>query len=109
MKTMRHGDVLVQQVNTIPAKAKRIKPGPRGYVIAEGEATGHAHVIADTPDVELYEMDGTLYCRVLAPVQFQHEEHCRTAVGDVPTIPPGTYRFPKQRVFDSGLARRVVD
>lgn len=109
-KMYRHGDVFVQYVNTIPSDARRVEPGPRGYVIAEGEATGHAHTLEATPDVEMYEKDGTLYCRVLAPVPFLHEEHNLTkGTQQVPTLAPGIYTFPGQRTWDSGSIRKVVD
>lgn len=105
----RHGDVLALRIDKIPAKAKRVTPGPRGYVIAEGEATGHAHTIEATSDVEMYERGGVLYMRVLAPTLLLHEQHCRTQTGALPIIAPGVYALPGQLVWDVGTARRVLD
>ena len=70
----QHGDVLIKKVEKIPSSAKRKRPSNRGNVLADGEATGHAHVM--TPDkTELYEDDGTLYLTVKESTPVTHEEH----------------------------------
>jgi len=71
---VRQGDVLLHPIERLPEGAVRVKVSGR-IVLAEGEATGHAHVIEQTDDVELYERDGVLYLRVLAVVPVLHEEH----------------------------------
>lgn len=67
------GDVFFTKANKIPESATAVARTPRGYIIAEGEATGHAHVVDDA--VELYEKDGTLYLRTSKTVEVRHEEH----------------------------------
>ena len=67
------GDVFFKKSRKIPEGALRIDRKNRGYVIAEGEATGHAHVIKE--DVELYEKNGTLYLKTASNVDVVHEEH----------------------------------
>ena len=54
--THRQGDVgLIKLTEGLPATAKRVeKNDKRGVVLAEGEATGHYHVIADKEAVEVY-------------------------------------------------------
>ena len=52
---------------------KKIKRSGRGYVIAEGEATGHAHTIAD--EVELYQDGDVKKLKMDKPVTVRHEEH----------------------------------
>lgn len=106
MRQIQQGDVLLQQVRAFPAKATVRKPGARGHVLAEGEATGHAHVIAAVEGLELREgPDGTLYARIPSPVSLTHDEHHPV------TIPPGVYRVGKVREWDhfAEEARDVVD
>lgn len=67
------GDVFFTQAEALPDGAKAVERTLRGYVIAEGEATGHAHVVLD--DIELYEKDGVLYLRTETEIQVKHEEH----------------------------------
>lgn len=61
------GDVFLFQ-GKVPEGAKLL-PHRR---LAEGEATGHAHV-ADCG--ELYEAEGVLYLKTLEETTIQHEEH----------------------------------
>ena len=58
----RHGDVFIAAVVAIPDGAVR----RTGWVLAEGEATGHSHRIERPETVELYERDGMMYLRVVA-------------------------------------------
>lgn len=68
------GDVFFVEMD-IPKNAKRVQRTSRGLVLAEGEATGHAHVIMDG-GAELFEADGQLYLRVdNEEVPMKHEEH----------------------------------
>ena len=52
------GDILIKRTYKIPEDAKSFK-NRRGFVLAEGEATSHAHVIEDS--IEMYEKDGILF------------------------------------------------
>jgi len=103
---IQQGDVILVVVRDIPPDATRVQPGTRGYVLAEGEATGHAHTIEAAPNVELYERDGVLYLRVLeCPVPMRHEEH------DTAILAPRTYRVKRVREWDEFAeeARTVID
>lgn len=71
---VRQGDVLIHPVSEIPAGAKKVSPKGR-LVLAEGEVTGHAHVIEDLEGIDVYEKDGVLYMKALAPRPMVHEEH----------------------------------
>ncbi len=74
MKQLQQGDVLLQGVNSLPTGVRKVKKTNRGYVIAEGESTGHAHVI--TGDCEVYELDGVIYISTSdKSVNLVHEEH----------------------------------
>lgn len=97
----QQGDVILKAVDAMSETAI-----PRSSnIVAEGEATGHAHRINDA---ELYESpDGTIYVRVPggSSATLTHEEHAPQ------TIAPGLYRFTPVREYDhlTEEARRVVD
>jgi hypothetical protein len=59
------GDVFIVSAS-IPKGAKKVKKTKRGYVLAEGEATGHCHAV--TEEIEMYEKGGTLYLKNDKPV-----------------------------------------
>ncbi|MBF0344320.1 MAG: hypothetical protein HQL06_08830 [Nitrospirae bacterium] len=67
------GDVFLKQVKKLPTGVKRINEAGTGYVLAEGESTGHSHQINDA--VEVYEKGKTIYIHVEKPVALVHQEH----------------------------------
>ena len=73
----QQGDVLLQKITDLPLGLKPVSRKARGYVLADGEVTGHAHVI-DVAEggIELFE-DGTgrLFMQTDHPVTVKHEEH----------------------------------
>ncbi len=84
----------------------KIEPGKDGYVLAEGEATGHAHRIKDTAAVKaMFKLDRTLQWETVRPVKITHEEH-----GPV-EIPIGQYESGQVQEYDhySEEARNVAD
>lgn len=84
MKQLQQGDVLLQ-TSTLPNGCKKLQAGIRGYVIAEGEATGHAHCIEDLEGCDVYEKDGVMYIKTSKEVSVAHEEHLPI------TIPAGVW------------------
>ena len=102
---IRQGDVLLHAFDgDIPDGAKIVEPRNGRYVIAEGEATGHAHVITDTDSVTVAEKDGVLYLRVESEVPISHEEH------GIVTATPRVYTRPPQTEWSSAMEpRRVLD
>ena len=101
----QQGDVLIESVEEIPIDAKAVAAKPRGYVLAEGEHTGHAHVIDKVADIEFVEKDGMFYIKNKKSVSVTHEEH------NPITIPPGLWRVRGVREYDHFLedSRRVQD
>ena len=102
MKFYRHGDVVLTST-TIPKNATRSKNGR--LVLAEGEVTGHAHVI-DSPQAELWTADtDMLFLRVLADagVDLFHEEHATLK------IPPGDWQITRQREYAPDAPQYVAD
>ena len=105
---LRQGDVLlVPTDDDLPAEARPLSRTGGRVVLAEGEATGHAHAIRSSA-ATLVAADGERYLRVAAPVTLDHEEHAALQVA------PGVYRVVIQREYVppevSPVAfRRVVD
>lgn len=106
MKYYQQGDVIITPVDKIPDGLKK-KPD---YVLAEGEATGHHHVIDIDPLTEagldlLQDENGDLYLLTDKAVTVRHEEH------NPITIDPGQYKIGRVREYDhfAEEARRVVD
>lgn len=97
----QQGDVLIWE-DKIPSDATRRE----SRIIARGEATGHAHVV-ESEDVELFECDGTLYCRVISEkgATITHQEH-----GPV-VLPQGEFRFGivQEYDYDAAESRNVMD
>lgn len=98
------GDVFLVTCSKIPTGAKRVKESNRGYVLAEGEATGHAHCVVGS-GIEMYESEGTLFLKTNKPVEVKHEEHKPI------TIAPGTWKVGRVREYDAfeEEARNVRD
>ncbi len=70
----QQGDVILKLVSDIPKGANAITAKKRGYILAEGEVTGHAHVINDL-DTEVFEKDGVMFIRTSNIATITHEEH----------------------------------
>jgi len=75
MRQLQQGDVLLNQIKTLPKDAKQLKPKDKRYILADGEVTGHAHAIEALESIELYEVNDTLYLKVISPAPLIHEEH----------------------------------
>lgn len=93
----QQGDVLFFQVelsgDQLSDKARSVPRKERGLVVAEGEVTGHAHVIEEA-GARLYSLDEILYLVVDREVECVHEEH------DTVRLPPGTYQVGAVREVD---------
>lgn len=68
----RQGDVLIMEWDAMPEGVKKRE----GVVVAEGEATGHAHKFDNALSVSLYDgPDGDMYARLMDVSWLVHEEH----------------------------------
>jgi hypothetical protein len=99
---LQQGDVLLKSIESLP-KGKKVSRKARGYVLADGEVTGHAHVIED--EIILIEKDGTLFIGCKTDVTVKHEEH-----GQI-KIPAGNYEVGIVQEYDhfAEEARKVQD
>ena len=98
MKQYRHGDVYLEQVATPSRKGRQYQPS---NLIAEGEATGHAHRAVG--DFLLYQLNDVLYLRARKNTALIHEEHAR-----IP-LPPGTFKVTLQREWHAEGWSQVLD
>ena len=106
MRQQQHGDVLILEVTRLPKGAKLISPRDGKLILAEGEATGHAHAIVDTDcDVDVYRIGNVTFLHVRQPVEVVHEEHSTV------TLPPAVWRVSQVREYDHFReeSRRVMD
>jgi len=112
-KMYRQGDVLIIEKNDVDMKKmKAEKPIARNSVIlAEGEATGHAHRVSAQPkgkaEVAAYMMDQVLMLHVpkaIGKVTVTHEEH-----GPIELEADKVYEIRRQREYRGGEIRRVMD
>lgn len=100
MALYRHGDLLVQDAESIPKDAK-LTPH---LVLAEGELTGHSHRIAERDAAKLYETSQGLYLRVIADrATLVHQEHAAI------TLTAGIYQVWRQREYSPAEIRTVRD
>lgn len=103
----RQGDVLIRKVDALPEGLKEVPRDNRGrLVLAEGEVTGHAHVV-DCPDAvflatDLADLEGR-FLKIEADASVVHEEH------DTLTLAPGFYEVRRQREYASEAERYVAD
>jgi len=94
---IRHGDVLITKVDTMPDSVIQLKRKELAY----GEVTGHAHRI-DVGD--LFETkDGQLYLKVSELTRVSHEEH-KTI-----TLHPGIYHVTQKRQYTPDGWEKVRD
>jgi hypothetical protein len=101
---VQQGDVVVEGVEKIPDGSVEIQRGPDGFVLAEGEVTGHAHRVRD--DIKLFRApDGSMYLKADKPFTLLHEEH--KAI----TWVPGIFRVGRVREMDhlAEMERTVAD
>lgn len=111
----RQGDVVLEQETpgwaTIPDNAtRRTWPviGRRSVVLAHGEKSGHSHVLESTQDIDLYERDGTLYCRVAGESTLIQKVQEGEKGHDPIVIPAGDYKVVQQQEYDPALGYREV-
>ena len=98
----RQGDVLLKEVKVIPA-SKRLIPQKGRFVLAEGEATGHAHTISELDGTLSIDSEGRMFLRTEAGCELIHQEHEAIAVA------AGSYEVVRQREYTPQEIRNVAD
>ena len=99
----QQGDLLLKSVNDIPNDAIKKESTEKGFVLAEGEHTGHMHRILT--GIILYAVGAKLYLENLEKVKILHEEHNEII------LPPGKWEVDQVREYDhfEEETRRVLD
>jgi len=107
------GDLLIRRIDSIPADVKKVKAVNGMFVVAHSE-TGHNHVIAERPNVQLYS-NGDPMVSYLQVIQAEEAvetiiEHMRNFDTHEPiVITPGNYEIRRQREYTPEGWRRVED
>ena len=102
MKSYRQGDVYLERIDAIPENAKA-RPSNSRIILAEGEATGHAHSVSNKSAIA-YEESGVTYLEVKSALaMLTHEEHATIK------LPRGKYRVIRQREYAPEAPRIVGD
>lgn len=105
-KMYRQGDVLlikISQERLMPFQ-QPVPPAERGVVLAEGEATGHAHTMsAETTTKYSDTATDREWIVVDTPTLLTHEEHGTIEVA------PGMYWVTIQREYTPQGVRDVID
>lgn len=101
----RHGDLSLHPVEKIEGEPVNHNGS---FVLAEGETTGHKHVITvpNIEDMEIYRtVDGGMIMRVKQEATISHEEHKTIK------LPVGDYKLFNEREYDwfSLKVQRVID
>ena len=101
---IRQGDVLLVPLDSIPRRSlELVTEGPR-VVLAEGEATGHAHVVQGRArlvrSTRHHQHPGETYLVVSGPATLVHEEHDRIELAT------GAYEVRRQREYVPPAPRR---
>lgn len=101
MKLYRQGDILLV-ADTIPEQARLRRS--RRVRVAEGEVTGHAHVLEASRGATIEVDVDAEFLRIMgANGLLVHEEHARIE------LPPGDYRVVRQREYAPEEIRQVAD
>ena len=119
MKAYRQGEVLFVPVEIINKEelVKVLENGKKTTVIAEGEAAGHKHEIADPKTATVIEVDRRTFIDGEWPIEKDFEKVLHTDMGTTIKhpdhadldLPEGTYYIRRQREYDETDYRHVRD
>ena len=71
MILLRHGDLLLKEIDNIPENITKINSN----VLAEGEATGHVHILVDGEFDLVEDSNRIRYLNVKKSTKLTHQEH----------------------------------
>lgn len=98
----QQGDVCFELVENIPQATKAKGRGTKGFVLAEGEVTGHAHRVYD--NIKMYRFNDDAGVAFIdtgdGGATVTHEEHKPV------NLPPGKYRV--WQVVEADHLERVI-
>lgn len=99
----QQGDVLLRKLESMPEGESKVVSRKR-LVVAEGEQTGHSHVIEED-DAQLIQIGERLLLKLEKAATIRHEEHKPI------TLSPGIWEVGRVKEFDyfSRMERQVID
>ena len=113
MNMYRQGDVLIVEIEEIPEETKKAIPKNGKWILAEGEATGHAHAILVMAGIMLFEQTKkqTTNDKTLPPMFLKSNIECEVTHQEHETIklPAGTFEIIRQRYYAPREIRNVAD
>lgn len=84
----QQGDVLLKKIDSLPKKRNFKKTKSSKVILAEGEQTGHNHLLlSPLSPVSVYENNGEVFVEVLKPSKVIHQEHNEQEIN------PGIYKI----------------
>jgi hypothetical protein len=98
-KMFRQGDILILAIDKIPNSAREVSES--NLVLAEGEATGHAHRIKLGNGILGFRDKSQFWLKCEVPGKITHEEH-----GTIP-LETGTYEVRQQRIYHYGPVQQI--
>jgi hypothetical protein len=102
----RQGDVSIVAVTSAPAERVDVARENGRVILADGEVTGHAHVIKATSAALFRDPKLTAVFMTVSgdvPVALEHEEH------ETIMIPPGDHQIIRRREYSPQEIRNVAD
>lgn len=101
--TAQQGDVNFRKLKAMP-EGKQTVLATKRLVVAEGEHTGHAHVIEDD-ESELIQIGEKMLLKLEKAATIKHQEH------NPITLSPGIWEVGRVQEFDyyAMMRRQVVD
>ena len=98
IRQARQGDCLLTRVKEIPDSAKKVASEEGGFIAAHSE-TGHHHVVAERPGVELFDTENPLisYLRVIEQTETTLEHLRSFDTHEAYLLKGGCYEIRRQR------------
>lgn len=106
---VRHGEIILKQIEEIPKKAKLVKTA-KSHIVGHSE-TGHHHVLElSTKALRVYTLDNELYLDVQDKGTLVHKK-TGPDIHAPHTIVPGKYKVIVKQAFDyfKGVLAKVRD
>lgn len=95
---VRHGEIILKQIDNIPQEAKLIKTG-KSHIVGHSE-TGHHHVLeVATKALRIYELDNELYLDIQDTGILVHKK-TGSETHTPHTITPGKFKVIVKQNFD---------
>ena len=117
MKTFKNcaaqGDLMIRRIEKLSENLNLMNPENGAYIVAHSE-TGHHHVIAERPNVRVFESGDPLisYLEVIEAAEETETliEHLRSFdTHESLLVSPGIYEIRRQREYSPEGWRRVAD